>query len=65
LLCLQYAALVLNCTACKSLNWTIPLQVLLSVTIDVIPLLRFHWYQPVLYHVDDTLLVLPPTVDML
>ena len=53
LLCLQYVCLVLNCTACKSLNWTIPLTVLLGITIDVSPLLRFHWYQPVFYAVND------------
>ena len=52
LLCLQYVAMVLNSTACQSLNWAIPLTVLLGVTIDVSPLLRFHWYQPVLYHID-------------
>jgi len=50
---MQYAALVLNCTACKSLDWAIPLQILLGVTIDVSPLLRFYWYQPVLYNVDN------------
>ena len=52
LLCLQYICLVLNCTACKSLGWQIPLTVLLGVTVDVSPLLRFHWYQPVFYKVD-------------
>lgn len=53
LLCMQYVCTVLNCTACKSLGWKIPLTVLLGVTIDVSPLLRFHWYQPVFYSVDD------------
>lgn len=53
LLCLQYVCTVLNCTACQSLNWSIPLTVLLGVTIDVSPLLRFHWFQPVFYAVDD------------
>lgn len=52
LLCMQYVCTVLNCTACKSLDWKIPLTVLLGTTIDVSPLLRFHWYQPVLYSVD-------------
>jgi transposase InsO family protein len=52
LLCLQYVCLVLNCTACRSLDWSIPLTVLLGVTVDVSPLLRFHWYQPVFYTVD-------------
>ena len=53
LLCMQYVATVLNCTACQSLNWAIPLTILLGVTIDVSPLMRFHWYQPVLFHVDN------------
>jgi hypothetical protein len=44
---------VLNCTACKSLNWEVPLSVLLRTTVDVSLLLRFHWYQPVFYDVDD------------
>ena len=53
LLCLQYISVVLNCTACQSLGWQIPLTVLLGTTVDVSPLLRFHWYQPVFYTVDD------------
>jgi hypothetical protein len=53
LLCLQYVCTVVNCTACKSLNWEVPLAVLLGITVDVSPLLRFHWYQPVFYAVDD------------
>ncbi len=52
LLCLQYVATVLNCTACQSLNWQIPLTILLGVTVDVSPLLRFHWYQPVFFKID-------------
>jgi hypothetical protein len=35
------------------LNWQIPLTVLLGTTVDVSPLLRFHWFQPVFYTVDD------------
>jgi len=53
LLCMQYVCLVLNCTACSSLDWKVPLTILLGTTVDVSPLLRFHWYQPVLYTVDD------------
>jgi hypothetical protein len=44
--------MVLNCTACQSLNWAVPLTILLGTTVDVSPLLRFHWYQPVLFNVD-------------
>jgi len=35
------------------LGWEIPLTVLLGVTIDVSPLLRFSWYQPVFYANDN------------
>ena len=49
LLCMQYVCTVLNCTVCRSLDWKVPLTVLLGTTIDVSPLLRFHWYQPVFY----------------
>ncbi|MFM8621767.1 MAG: reverse transcriptase domain-containing protein, partial [Holophagaceae bacterium] len=52
LLCLQYVCTVLNCSACKSLDWEVPLTVLLGVTVDVSPLLRFYWYQPVLFATD-------------
>jgi len=54
LLCLQYVCTVLNCTSCLSLDWEIPLSVLLGITIDVSPLLRFHWYQLVFYGIDET-----------
>ena len=53
LLCLQYICLVLNCTAWKAARYAIPLSMLLGTTIDVSPLLRFYWYQPVLYAVED------------
>jgi hypothetical protein len=33
----------------------VPLSILLGVTVDVSPLMRFHWYQPVFYAVDDAL----------
>jgi hypothetical protein len=52
LLCLQYVAMVLNCTACQSLNWAVPLTILLGTTVEISPLLRFHWYQPVFFNVD-------------
>lgn len=53
LLCLQYVCNVLNCTASPSLGWKIPLSILLGVTVDVSPLLRFYWFQPVFYAIDD------------
>ena len=49
LLCLQYVCTVLNCTVARSLNWRVPLTVLTGTLVDVSPLLRFHWYQPVFY----------------
>jgi len=54
LLALCYVAFVLNHTALKSLNWITPIQVLLGSTPDISVLLRFFWYQPVYYKLDDT-----------
>mmetsp|Transcript_5060 Transcript_5060/g.7746 ORF Transcript_5060/g.7746 Transcript_5060/m.7746 type:complete len:562 (-) Transcript_5060:1187-2872(-) len=54
LLALCYVAFVLNHTALKSLNWITPIQVLLDSTPDISVLLRFFWYQPVYYKLDDT-----------
>ncbi|MFM8622457.1 MAG: hypothetical protein ACKOB3_03665, partial [Holophagaceae bacterium] len=33
LLCLEYVCIVLNCTACRSLDWEIPLSILLGITV--------------------------------
>jgi hypothetical protein len=52
LLCLMYVALLLNLT----FNWTlggIPLQFSEGSTQDISPLLRFYWWEPVYFKVDD------------
>ncbi len=53
LLCLTYVAVLLNLTY----NWTlcgIPLQCAEGLTQDISPLLRFYWWEPVYFKVDDT-----------
>ena len=53
LLCMSYACFVLNHTACKAINWQIPMRVLTGVTPDISPILRFAFYQPVYYAVNE------------
>ena len=53
LLCLTYVCFLLNHTYCKSID-AVPLQRLLGSTPDISPLLRFHFWEPVYYKVDDT-----------
>jgi hypothetical protein len=58
LLCLMYVAVLLNLTY----NWTlggIPLQCAEGSTQDISPLLRFYWWEPVYFKVDDA--VFPST----
>ena len=53
LLCLMYVSVLLNLTY----NWTlggVPLQFAEGVTKDISPLLRFHWWEPVYFKVDDS-----------
>ncbi len=54
LLALFYVCFLLNHTASKLLNWRTPLERLTGTTPDISPLLRFHWWQPVYYKVDDS-----------
>ncbi len=52
LLCLMYVAIILN----LSYNWTlggVPLQRAEGSTPDISPLLRFYWWEPVYFKVDD------------
>jgi hypothetical protein len=52
LLCLMYVSVLLNLTY----NWTlggIPLQAAEGSTQDISPLLRFYWWEPVYFKVDD------------
>jgi hypothetical protein len=58
LLCLMYVAVLLNLTY----NWTlrgIPLQCAEGSTQDISPLLRFYWWEPVYFKVDES--VFPST----
>ena len=49
LLALRYACFVYNYTAVKSLGWKTPISVLTGVTPDISVLLRFAFYEKVLY----------------
>ena len=53
LLALMYVCFVLNFTASASLNWRTPTEVLTGSTPDISPLLRFEWWEPVYYKLDD------------
>jgi hypothetical protein len=58
LLCLMYVSVLLNLTY----NWTlrgIPLQCAEGSTQDISPLLRFYWWEPVYFKVDES--VFPST----
>ena len=52
-LCMSYVCFVLNHTACKAINWQIPMKVLTGSTPDISPILRFSFYQPVYYAVNE------------
>lgn len=52
-LCLEYVCFLLNHTYCQSIK-AIPMQCLTGSTPDISPLLRFYFWQPVLYMVDDS-----------
>ena len=49
-----YACFFLNHTASAVLSWRTPLEQLTSTTPDISPLLRFYWWQPVYYKLDDS-----------
>ena len=49
LLALNYACMVLNHTACKSIGYKIPLSQLLGRTVDTSVFLRFQFFEPVYY----------------
>ena len=52
-LCMSYVCFVLNHTACKAINWQIPMRVLTGTTPDISPILRFSFYQPVYFAVNE------------
>ena len=54
LLALMYVCFVLNFTASAALNWRTPTEVLTGSTPDISPLLRFAWWDPVYYMMDDS-----------
>jgi len=45
---------LLNHTSCPSLDGKVPLTVLTGVTQDISKLLRFHWYEHVLFREDES-----------
>ena len=53
LLCLMYVCFILNHTFEPSIN-AVPLQVATGSTPDISPLLRFQWWEPVYYKIDDS-----------
>ena len=53
LLAITYVCFILNHTFCNSIN-SVPIQQLTGSTGDISSLLRFSWYQPVYYKVDDS-----------
>ena len=54
LLCLLYVCFLLNRLACQSLQWRTPLEALEGSTPDISPLLRFSFWDPVYYKLDDS-----------
>jgi len=54
LLALHYVCFVLNHMATASIDHRVPLQVLTGSTVDISILLRFVWYEPVYYRMDDS-----------
>ena len=53
LLAMTYVCFVLNYTYCASTK-AVPIQMLTGSTPDISPLLRFYWWQPVYYKLDDS-----------
>ena len=53
LLAMMYICFVLNHTYCSSIK-AVPIQKLTGSTPDISPLLRFYWWQPVYYKLDDS-----------
>ncbi len=49
LLCTQYVCFLMNHTYNKTIG-SVPLQALNGTTVDISPLLRFHFWQPVYYY---------------
>ena len=54
LLALMYVCFILNHTVCDAIGGKVPLQVATGSTPDISPLLRFGFYEPVYYRIDDS-----------
>ena len=54
LLCLLYVCFLLNHLACQSLQWRTPLEALEGSTPDISTLLRFSFWDPIYYKLDDS-----------
>jgi hypothetical protein len=54
LLCLMYVCFVLNFTVSSALNGGVPIQRATGSTNDISPLLRFQFWEPVYYKLDDS-----------
>ncbi len=48
-LCMSYVCFIFNHTACTSIKWQIPFRFLTGITLDISPLLRSPFYQPVYF----------------
>ena len=53
LLCLMYVCFILNHTVADSIN-SVPLTRAYGSTKDISPLLRFRWWEPIYYKLDDS-----------
>ena len=54
LLALEYVCFILNHLATPSLKHRVPLQMLHGSTVDISIILRFTWFEPVYYRIDDS-----------
>jgi hypothetical protein len=54
LLALLHVCFILNHTATASLRWRTPMSALMSSTTDISIILRFGWWEPVYYKLDDS-----------
>jgi hypothetical protein len=54
LLSLTYVCFILNFTASETLGWRTPMTHLTGSTSDRSIMMRFSWWEPVLFHTDDS-----------
>ena len=53
MLVITYVCYLLNHAASPIKNWRVPFKYITGTTLGIIPLLRFCWYEPVYYNIDD------------